>query len=86
MKLRSKCCGAEVVPHPQEYVCSNCGLSCIPIKRGMKIKVKVTEEWIEEKAKELLDKTSDKDFSYSVRLGNAEDFIRSLVEANNRVV
>jgi len=30
----SDCCGAELIPHPQEYVCSNCGLSCIPIKSG----------------------------------------------------
>jgi len=31
-ELRSKCCGAEVIPHPQEYICSNCGLSCLPIE------------------------------------------------------
>ena len=50
-------------------------------------KPEVTEEWVakrklwvEKKATELLDITSDKDFSYSVRLGNAEDFIHSLVE------
>jgi Lhr-like helicase len=50
-------------------------------------KPEVTEEWIDErklwvehKANEFLEMTSDKDFSYSVRLGNAEDFIRSFVE------
>jgi len=37
------------------------------------------DEWVEEKAKELLDTTSDKDFSYSVRLGNAEEFIRQII-------
>ena len=37
MKLRSKCCGAEVAPHPQEYVCSNCSLSCIPIVSKIRI-------------------------------------------------
>ena len=29
--MKSKCCGVEIIPHPQEYVCSNCDLSCIPI-------------------------------------------------------
>ena len=39
-----------------------------------------SEEWIKEKAEKLLSLTSDKDFSYSVRLGNAEDFIRQIAE------
>jgi hypothetical protein len=44
----------------------------------------VTTKYIEAKAKELLEMTSDKDFSYSVRLGNAEDFIRSFVQEDRR--
>lgn len=39
-ELRSKCCGAEVVPHPQEYICSNCGLSCIPILKPTQVEEK----------------------------------------------
>lgn len=31
--LKSSCCGADVIAHPQEYVCAECGLSCIPVAK-----------------------------------------------------
>jgi len=35
-ELISKCCKAKVVAHPQEFVCSKCGLSCLPIMKTQK--------------------------------------------------
>ena len=37
---KSDCCGAGVIPHPQEHVCAKCGLSCIPIEDFKPRKVK----------------------------------------------